>query len=76
VQPPMIMATFVEAIDLTGKTVRPFVTYAVSGLGSTAAFYRDLNTGAQLGDGLAIQGEEVADGGSDLDQWLSAAGLA
>ena len=76
VQPPMIMATFVEAVDLAGKDVHPFVTYAVSGLGSTARFYRDLDTGARLRDGLAVQGEEVADGATDLDQWLSAAGLA
>jgi flavodoxin len=76
VQPPMIMATFVEAIDLASKDVHPFVTYAVSGLGSTARFYRDLDTGARLGDGLAVQGEEVADAATDLDQWLSAAGLA
>ena len=75
VQPPMILATFVEAIDLAGKDVHPFVTYAVSGLGSTARFYRDLDTGARLRDGLAVQGEEVADGATDLDQWLSA-GLA
>jgi len=30
---PMILTTFVESLDLTGKTVHPFVTYAASGLG-------------------------------------------
>jgi flavodoxin len=75
VQPPMIMATFVEAVELSGKTVRPFVTYAVSGLGSTEAFYRDLDTGARLGDGLAVRGEEVTQSGDVLDRWLRAAGL-
>lgn len=78
VQPPMIMATFAEGATLTGATVLPFVTYTVSGLGSTESFYRDLRTGARLGDGLAVRGEEVRDGGtgSDVDRWLSAAGLA
>ena len=33
VQTPMIMRTFVESVDLTGKTIHPFVTYAVSGIG-------------------------------------------
>jgi flavodoxin len=75
VQPPMIMATFVEAVELSGKTVRPFVTYAVSGLGSTEAFYRDLDTGARLGDGLAVRGEEVTEGGNAVDRWLRVAGL-
>lgn len=78
VQPPMIMAAFAEAADLTGKDVHPFVTYAVSGLGNTALFYRELNTGARLHDGLAVRGEEVRDAsaGSDVDRWLRAAGLA
>lgn len=75
VQPPMIMATFVQAVDLAGKDVHPFVTYAVSGLGSTAAFYRDLDTAATLHPGLAVRGEDVAGGSADLDQWLRAAGL-
>jgi flavodoxin len=75
VQPPMIMATFVEAVDLSGKTLRPFVTYAVSGLGSTESFYRGLGTGARLGDGLAVRGEEVSEGGNAVDRWLRSAGL-
>ena len=28
---PMIMSTFVESLDFNGKTLYPFVTYAVSG---------------------------------------------
>ena len=77
VQPPMIMATFAEVVDLSGKRLLPFVTYAVSGLGSTESFYRDLDTGATLGKGLAVRGEEVRDSGAgtDVDQWLRAAGL-
>lgn len=77
VQPPMIMATFIDAVDLNGKDLRPFVTYAVSGLGSTEFFYRDLNTGATLGEGLAVRGEEVRGPrtGEDVDRWLRAADL-
>ena len=33
VRPPMIMRTFAERYDFTGKTVLPVTTYAVSGLG-------------------------------------------
>jgi len=39
VRPPMIMTTFTESHDFTGKTVHPFVTHAVSGLGSTERDY-------------------------------------
>lgn len=72
VQPPMIMATFAEGADLAGKDVYPFVTYAVSGLGNTASFYGDLNTGARLRDGFAVRGEEVRDSGTvaAVRQWL------
>ncbi|WP_024476664.1 flavodoxin [Arthrobacter sp. CAL618] len=75
VQPPMIMATFIEAVDVAGKTLLPFVTYAVSGLGSTQDFYRALDSGADLGDGLAVRGEEVTNADNDIDQWLRATGL-
>ena len=33
VRPPMIMPTFAERYDFTGKTVYPITTYAMSGLG-------------------------------------------
>lgn len=77
VQPPMIMATFAETDDLSDKRLLPFVTYAVSGLGSTESFYEDLDTGATLGEGLAVRGEEVRDAGTgdEVDRWLRAAGL-
>src|SRR4029434_10211523 len=39
VRSPMIMTTFTESYDFTGKTVHAFVTYAVSGLGSTERDY-------------------------------------
>nr|WP_073838819.1 flavodoxin [Micromonospora sp. CB01531] len=34
VRAPRIMFTFIEGVDLTGKIVYPFVTYAVSGIGN------------------------------------------
>ena len=43
----MIMTTFTENHDFTGKTVRPFVTYAVSGLGSTERDYTASCPGAR-----------------------------
>ena len=49
VRPPMIMTTFTESHDFTGKTVHPFVTYAVSGLGSTERDYTASCPGARIG---------------------------
>ena len=66
----MIMTTFLESHDFTGKTVHPFVTYAVSGLGRTEAVYSPALRGARLQSGLAIQGEEAADHRADVEAWL------
>ncbi|MCA9879303.1 MAG: hypothetical protein KC442_16040 [Thermomicrobiales bacterium] len=75
VQAPMIMSTFAESFDFTGKTIYPVVTYAVSGLGSTESDYAALCPGADIGEGLAVQGEEVRDGGPAVEAWLQRAGL-
>ena len=76
VRPPMIMSTFAESFDFTGKTVYPVVTYAVSGLGSTERDYATLCPGATIGEGLAVQGEEVTDGGAAVETWLQSTGLS
>jgi flavodoxin len=39
VRAPMIMTTFVEGFDFAGKTIFPFTTYAMSGLGTTVRDY-------------------------------------
>jgi flavodoxin len=75
VQPPMIMKTFVEALDLTGKAVFPFTTHAMSGLGRAAQFYREAAPTARIGDGLAIRGEEAAEAGPAISTWLRSIGL-
>jgi flavodoxin len=69
---PMIMSTFVESLDFGGKTLYPFVTYAVSGLGSTERDYAALAPRARIGAGLAVRGEEVqsAQSQSAAERWL------
>jgi hypothetical protein len=71
----MIMSTFTERLDFTGKTVHPFVTYAVSGLGTTKRDYTASCRGASLGDALAVRGEEVIDAGPTVESWLRRIGL-
>jgi flavodoxin len=75
VRPPMIMTTFAESHDFTGRTVHPFVTYAVSGLGSTERVYTASCAGARVRRGLAVQGEEVAQHRDDVEAWLRQTGL-
>ena len=71
----MIMRTFVEAIDWTGKTILPFVTYAISGLGRTVDDYTRLCPGATIKEGLAVHGEEVRGARADVNAWLRNVGL-
>jgi len=70
VRPPMIMRSFIEAVDLRGKTILPFVTYAVSGMGSTVSDYTRLCPDSTIGEGLAIRGEEAHDARSSVADWL------
>ena len=70
VRAPMIMTTFTEALDFSGRTVHPVVTYAVSGLGTTERDYAASCPGATLREGLAVQGEEVAGSQPTVETWL------
>lgn len=65
------MVTFIESVDLAGKTVLPFV-YAVSGMSGDDDDYRDTLPDSDVRDGLAIQGETVTEGAADLEAWLTA----
>ena len=75
VRAPMIMTTFTEKLDFTGKTVHAITTYAMSGLGTTAHDYAASCPGATIGEGLAVRGEEVRDAGADVQAWLRRTGL-
>ena len=75
VQAPMIMRTFIESVDLTSKTVHPFVTYAVSRIGRVRNDYAEMLPGTMVTEGLAIQGETVRDARSDIQRWLHAIGV-
>jgi flavodoxin len=75
VRPPMIMSTFARSFDFRGKTIFPFTTFAVSGLGTAVREYTALCPGAAIGSGLAVRGEEVASAGAEIESWLRRIGL-
>jgi flavodoxin len=70
VRVPRIMLTFAEHFDFTGKTVYPFTTYAMSGLGHAVEEYRAACRGATIGDALAIRGEEAERSRAQVEAWL------
>lgn len=75
VRAPMIMTTFTEALDFRGKTLHPFTTHAMSGLGTTERDYTASCPGATLAEGLAVRGEEAAAADTAVQAWLRRIGL-
>ena len=53
---PTIINSFLEAYDLTGKTVVPFATSGGSGMGHTNEFLKDSCKGAKLVEGKVLNG--------------------
>ena len=70
VRAPMIMSTFAESYDFSGKTVFPITTFAMSGLGTTRDDYAASCRGARIGTGLAVQGEKARRAHREVEQWL------
>jgi flavodoxin len=75
VRAPMIMSTFTESHDFSGRTVFPVTTHAMSGLGTTEDDYAVSCQGARFGPGLAVRGERVRAAGTAVDSWLRRVGV-
>ena len=70
---PMIVYSFLESYDLSGKTIVPFCTHGGSGLSDTESTIADI-TGGTMKDGLAIPGTTAQNdrdtAKSEVTQWL------
>lgn len=66
---PMVLFTFLEHYDLTGKTVIPFCTNEGSGLGSSEADLRKLCKGATVKPGLSIRGCKAEQSETQVAAW-------
>ena len=64
------MLTFAERFDFAGKTIHPFTTHAMSGLGHAIEEYTAACRGATIGEALAIRGEEVESSRPEVEAWL------
>ena len=72
---PMVVYTFLESYDFSGKTVIPFCTHEGSGLSGTDRKVANVCPGATVLDGLAIRGSvaqnKQSDAKSDVVKWLN-----
>ena len=68
---PMIMYTFFDTYDFSGKTVIPFNTHEGSGDGGTYDEIRDFEPNATVLEGFNVRGGKADKADSDLDEWLA-----
>ena len=63
---PMVMFTFLEHYDLTGKKIIPFCTNEGSGMGGSERDLKKICQGTDVKSGLSIHGAEAAQSGPKL----------
>lgn len=68
--PPMAVSTFLERYDFEGKKIFPFATHEGSGLGGSVSYIKKICPKAEVMDGLAIHGAEVAQSAAQVERWL------
>ena len=76
---PMPMWTFLESVDLSGKTVIPFFSHEGSSNGASSLDKLvELATGADVktGDALSIRGGKVAGSEDDVRAWVKNLGYS
>lgn len=73
---PMILYTFFDTYDLSGKTIALFCTSGGSGLSGTVNQVKSLEPNATVTDGLHIRDNASGSPDSAVSEWLSDIGLA
>lgn len=68
---PMILYTFLDTYDLSGKTIAPFVTSGGSGFSNTINTIKSMEPNAEVAEGLAIRDSAAGDPEDAVTEWLS-----
>lgn len=72
----MILYTFFDDYDLSGKTIAPFCTSGGSGLVNTVNSIREAEPDAEVAEGLHINGSAASDPDQAVGEWLDRLNLA
>jgi putative NADPH-quinone reductase len=72
---PMVVRSFLDAVDLTGKTIVPFTTHGGSGLGSVPANLQSYIADASFLEGKAIAGTDVDAAHDEVVSWAKSLGV-
>ena len=71
---PMAVYSFLDAVDLSGKTIAPFVTSGGSGLAGTVGTIEELESDSAVQSGLAIRDSDAAGAQEQVNAWLTELG--
>ncbi len=73
---PMAVYSFLDEVDLSGKTIVPFVTSGGSGFSNTIRTIESLESGAAVQQGLSVSASSAAGAQDQVNEWLSGLGYA
>ncbi len=73
---PMIMYTFLDEYDLSGKTIAPFNTSGGSGFSGSLDTIAEMEPDAEIKEGLSLGSSEAEDCADTVSGWLNSIGLA
>jgi flavodoxin len=71
---PMVMYTFLETYNLSGKTIIPFCTHGGSGLADSVDNLKKLSPQAKVLEGLAVSGRQAQNSPQEVTAWLKRLG--
>ena len=67
---PMILYTFLDKYDLSGKKLAPFVTHEGSGLAQIPQNLQKQVPNAKVVDGLALRGSSARNSADEIKSWV------
>ena len=71
---PMAVYSFLDEVDLSGKTIVPFVTSGGSGFSNTIDAIENIQTGATVAEGLSVSGSSATSAQEQVNEWLDGLG--
>ena len=67
---PMIMYSFFDDYDFSGKTIIPFVTSGGSGFSGTIDEIKSMEPGAEITEGLSLRGDDAENSANEISEWI------
>lgn len=71
----MILYTFLDEYDLSGKTIAPFNTSGGSGFSGSLDTIAQMEPEAEITEGISLGSEEAEDCADEVAEWLANMGM-